>query len=69
MTVVIRRYAVGFIGAAGALAAVASIVLISALLTTPQRVAAAIGDGDAQALVDLFVSQFVSAVRVIARYL
>ena len=70
MTVIAaKRYALGLFAAAGALAAVTSILLMSAIVSTPEHVVSAMGQGDVQALLDLMTDRFVAAVRIIARYL
>jgi hypothetical protein len=70
MTVIAaKRYALGLFAAAGALAAVTSILLMSAIVSTPDHVVSAMGQGDVQALFDLMTDRFVAAVRIIARYL
>lgn len=64
-----KRYALGLCGAAGVLAAVTAIALISVLLNTPDQVVAAMGQGDVEALLGLFADRFFAAVRTVARYL
>ena len=70
MTIVAtKRFALSLTGVAGVLAALTAIALISALFTAPERVAAAMGEGDAQALFALVSDRLMTAVRVLVRYL
>lgn len=64
-----KRYALGLCGAAGMLAAVTAVVLISILANAPDQVATAMGQGDVEALLGLVTDRLVTAVRALVRYL
>ena len=70
MTVVAaRHWALGICAAAGIAAAITSIALLSAVVSSPQQVVAAMGERDIQAVLGLMADRLFSAVREIVRYL
>lgn len=64
-----RRYALVISAAAGIVAAVMAAALISAVVSRPEQVVAAMGDQDIRALLGLITDGVFAAVREIARYL
>jgi hypothetical protein len=64
-----KRYALIACGVAGIVAALTSGVLISAVISTPEQVAAAMGQGELRAVLDVVVDRLVSAVRAVVRFL
>lgn len=64
-----RRCALGVCAAAGVAAAITSLALISAVVTRPEHLAAALEGDGMQALLGLITDRLVAAVREIARYL
>lgn len=64
-----KRCALGLCGAAGALAAVTSGALISAVINAPDQVTAAMSDGDLRVLLGLALDRLASAATLLLRYL
>jgi hypothetical protein len=64
-----RQWALGICAAAGIAATIASVALVSAVVTTPQQVVAVMAEQDAQAILGLVTDRLVAAVREIVRYL
>jgi uncharacterized protein (DUF1501 family) len=64
-----RRYALGLCGAAGLAAAIMSVVLLSAVVNSPEQVVVAMGEQDLETLLGLVTDRLVAAVRQIVRFL
>jgi hypothetical protein len=64
-----QRCALGLCGAAGIAAAVTSVVLLSAMMNSPEQVVAAMGERDLETLLGLVTDQLFAAVRQVVRFL
>ena len=64
-----RRYAFGASVVLGIAATVAAAALVTVLLSGPEQVVIAMGDGDTESLVRLILRQLVSGVRAVLRLL
>jgi uncharacterized protein (DUF1501 family) len=64
-----RRCALGLCGAAGIAAAIMSVVLLSAVATSPEQVVVAMGEQDLETLLGLVTDRLFAAVRQIVRFL
>lgn len=59
----------GLCGAAGIAAAVMSVVLLSAMMNSPEQVVAAMGEQDLETLLGLVADRLFDAVRQVVRFL